>query len=188
MSVTHFEIYGEEPAKLADFYRSVFGWQVEQMPGVNYWRIQTGSAEPKALHGGLTYRAIPDLNGWMLFVNVGSLDDTVTLVQKLGGSIVRPKTAVPRTAWVKRRDVRERHRTIEHRVRRLLHTHVCARHSPAHSQRPASRRDDGRDHGSVETLCRAGRASLQPWCADSRRGAGKPAAIQIMTDKRGEIA
>ena len=99
-SVTHFEIYGEEPTKLADFYRNVFGWQIEQMPGVSYWRIQTSSAEPKALHGGLTYRAIPDLNGWMLFVNVTSLDETVALVQKLGGSVVRPKTAVPKTAWM----------------------------------------------------------------------------------------
>lgn len=99
-SVTHFEIYGEEPGKLADFYRKVFGWQIEQMPGINYWRIQTGSQETKPLYGGLTYRAIPGLNGWMLFVNVMSLDETVTLVQKLGGSIVRPKAAVPRTAWV----------------------------------------------------------------------------------------
>jgi predicted enzyme related to lactoylglutathione lyase len=99
-SVTHFEIYGEEPARLADFYRDVFGWQIEQMPGVNYWRIQTGSAETKPLHGGLTYRASPDLNGWMLFVNVTSLDETMALVQKLGGSIVRPKAAVPKTAWV----------------------------------------------------------------------------------------
>ena len=98
--VTHFEIYGEEPGKLADFYRKVFGWRIEQMPGVNYWRIQSGSAESKPLHGGLTYRAIPDLNGWMLFVNVTSLDETVALVQRLGGSIVRPKTAVPKTAWV----------------------------------------------------------------------------------------
>ncbi|MGE5215218.1 MAG: VOC family protein [Nitrospirota bacterium] len=99
-SVTHFEIYGDDPAKLADFYRNVFGWQIEQMPGVNYWRVQTGSTETTPLHGGLTYRAIPDLNGWMLFVNVDSLDETVALVQKLGGSIVRPKTAVPKTAWV----------------------------------------------------------------------------------------
>ena len=95
-SVTHFEIYGAEPGCLADFYREVFGWQVEQMPGVDYWRIQTGSAESRALPGGLTYRAIPDLNGWMLYVNVASLDETVQLVQNLGGSIVRPKTAVPK--------------------------------------------------------------------------------------------
>jgi len=99
-SLTHFEIYGARPAELADFYRSVFGWQVEQMPAVDYWRIQTGTAEVKGLHGGLTYRAIPRLNGWMLFVNVAALDQTVALVQRLGGSIVRPKTAVPKTAWV----------------------------------------------------------------------------------------
>ena len=99
-SLTHFEIYGEQPAGLADFYRRVFGWEIEQMPGIDYWRINVGSAEYRALNGGLTGRAIPDLNGWMLYVNVASLDETVELVQRLGGSIVRPKTAVPKTAWV----------------------------------------------------------------------------------------
>ena len=99
-TVTHFEIYGEPAADLVDFYRRVFGWQVEQMPGINYWRIQPDSTESKPLHGGLTSRAIPDLNGFLLYVNVTSLDDTVAKIQSLGGSIVRPKTAVPRTAWV----------------------------------------------------------------------------------------
>jgi len=99
-SLTHFEIYGEKPAALADFYRSVFGWHIEQMPGVDYWRIQPGTIEAKNLQGGLTYRAIPDLTGWLLYVNVASLDETVAQVEQLGGSIVRPKTAVPRTAWV----------------------------------------------------------------------------------------
>ncbi len=99
-SVTHFEVHGEHPADLANFYRSVFGWEVEQMPGVDYWRINTGSVESRALNGGLTYRAIPGLNGWMLFANVASLDETVPHVQRLGGSVVRPKTAVPKTAWV----------------------------------------------------------------------------------------
>src|SRR5262245_31706361 len=75
-TVTHFEIYGEHPVALADFYRKAFGWQVEQMEGIGYWRIQIGGAEGPALHGGLTYRAIPDLSGWMLFVNVPSLDET----------------------------------------------------------------------------------------------------------------
>ena len=99
-AITHFEIYSESPSPLVDFYREIFGWQIEKVPGVDYWRIQTGAAEGPALHGGLTSRAIPDLNGWMLFVNVASLDDIVARVQALGGSIIRPKTAVPRTAWV----------------------------------------------------------------------------------------
>ena len=29
-AVTHFEIYAEEPAKLAEFYRGVFGWRLDK--------------------------------------------------------------------------------------------------------------------------------------------------------------
>jgi hypothetical protein len=56
-SVTHFEIYGEEPAALADSYREALGWTVEQMAGVNYFRIQTGATEGP----GIAWRA--DLPG-----------------------------------------------------------------------------------------------------------------------------
>lgn len=98
--VTHFEIYGDAPEVIARFYREALGWEVEQMPGIQYWRIQTGASEGPALHGGLTFRAIPDLNGWILFAQVESLDETVARILNLGGSIVRRKTAVPRTAWV----------------------------------------------------------------------------------------
>jgi uncharacterized protein len=34
--VTHFEIYAEEPAKLAEFYRTLLGWQIEKAPGIDY--------------------------------------------------------------------------------------------------------------------------------------------------------
>jgi len=98
--LTHFEIYGEQPARLAEFYRRVFGWQVEQMEAVDYWRVHTGSVEANALNGGLTYRALPDLNGWLLYVQVPLLDETVELIKSLGGSVIRPKSAVPRAAWV----------------------------------------------------------------------------------------
>lgn len=98
--LTHFEIYGEQPSPLAEFYRRVFGWQVEQMEGVQYWRITTASGETNPLNGGLTYRALPDLNGWMVYVQVPALDETVELIKSLGGAVIRPKTAVPRTAWV----------------------------------------------------------------------------------------
>lgn len=98
--LTHFEIYGEHPKELAEFYRRIFGWQLEQMEAVDYWRIDTGSRENNPLNGGLTYRALPDLNGWMLYVQVPALDETVELIKSLGGAVIRPKTAVPRAAWV----------------------------------------------------------------------------------------
>jgi predicted enzyme related to lactoylglutathione lyase len=54
-SVTHFEIYGEEPAKLADFYRHLFGWQIDQPLGVDYWTIRTEQQKDASFDGGLTY-------------------------------------------------------------------------------------------------------------------------------------
>ena len=98
-AVTHFEIYGEEPAKLEEFYRNLFGWQIEQAPGIDYWRIQTGAADAEGIGGGLTYRPIPGPRSWVHYVNVASLDGAVAEVQRLGGVILRPKTAVPKTAW-----------------------------------------------------------------------------------------
>ena len=35
----------------------------------------------------------------MHYVNVDSLDEAVAQVQQLGGAVLRPKTAVPKTAW-----------------------------------------------------------------------------------------
>jgi predicted enzyme related to lactoylglutathione lyase len=98
-SVTHFEIFAEEPEKLAKFYRTLLGWQIEKAPGVDYWRIQTATADDQAIHGGLTFRAIPGPRSWVHYVHVQSVDETVDQVLKLGGELVRPKTAVPKTAW-----------------------------------------------------------------------------------------
>jgi predicted enzyme related to lactoylglutathione lyase len=39
-TVTHFEIYAEKPAKLADFYRRLFDWRVEQAPSIDYREIR----------------------------------------------------------------------------------------------------------------------------------------------------
>ena len=97
-SITHFEIYGDEPEKLAQFYGSVFGWRIERTPGVDYWRVET--SEPEGLHGGLMYRAIDGLNGWMFYIQVDSLEKAVADISSFGGAVVRPKTAVPKTAWV----------------------------------------------------------------------------------------
>ena len=98
-AVTHFEIFAEEPAKLADFYRSLFGWQIEQAPGIDYWRVQTGATAGQGISGGLTYRPIPGPRSWVHYVNVASLDQALGEVLRLGGSVLRPKTAVPKTAW-----------------------------------------------------------------------------------------
>jgi uncharacterized protein len=98
-SVTHFEIYAENLGTLADFYRELFGWQVEQAPGVDYYMIQTGASSDSALRGGLTHRPIEGPRSWVHYVSVDSLEETIARLEQLGGSIVRARTAVPKVAW-----------------------------------------------------------------------------------------
>jgi predicted enzyme related to lactoylglutathione lyase len=95
-SVTHFEIYAEEPPKLAEFYQSLLGWKIEQAPGIDYWRIQSGANTADGLNGGLTYRPFPGPRSWVHYVHVDSLDHMVAEVIRLGGEVLRPKTACQR--------------------------------------------------------------------------------------------
>jgi uncharacterized protein len=97
--VTHFEIYGEAPAKLAQFYASLFDWQIEKAPGVDYWRIRTEPKSDTGFEAGLTYRPVAGPNCWLHYVTVASVDEALSRAERMGASMVRPKTAVPRTGW-----------------------------------------------------------------------------------------
>ena len=98
-SVTHFEIYAEDPPQLADFYRDLFGWRIDKAAGIDYYQIQTGTPEERGIRGGLLYRPIAGPRSWVHYVAVDSLDNTVERIQKLGGKLLRPKAAVPKAAW-----------------------------------------------------------------------------------------
>ncbi len=98
-SVTHFEIYAEGLPGLATFYRELFDWKIEQAPGIDYFRIQTGSAENPGIAGGMLRRPIQGPRSWVHYVHVDSIDQTIERVEKLGGKMIYPKTAVPKAAW-----------------------------------------------------------------------------------------
>ena len=97
-SLSHFEIFGDEPEKLADLYSALFGWRVEQAPGVDYWRIQ-GDGGAEQMIGGLARRPPFALQGWLAYFQVGSVTEAVSIVEQHGGSVLKERTAVPRTAW-----------------------------------------------------------------------------------------
>jgi uncharacterized protein len=97
--VTHFEIYGDAPDRLADFYREVLGWPIERAEGVDYWRIHLDPADNRNTSGGLTYRPSIPVSGWLQYVQVESLDVALAKAEQAGGRVLRERTAVPRTAW-----------------------------------------------------------------------------------------
>ncbi len=98
-SVTHFEIYAEDPPHLADFYVQLFGWSINKAPGIDYFQILTGPLDAGGIRGGLLHRPIPGPRSWVHYVAVDSVDATVERVQSLGGKLVRAKAAVPKVAW-----------------------------------------------------------------------------------------
>ena len=98
-AVTHFEIYGEDPPKLAEFYRTLLGWQIDKAPGIDYWRLNTGPGDDKGIAGGLLFRPIPGPRSWVHYLHVDALDHTIARIVELGGTVVREKSAVPKAAW-----------------------------------------------------------------------------------------
>lgn len=97
--ISHVEIFGDEPAKLADLYRELFGWRIQQAPGVDYWRILDGDGADAAAVGGIARRPPFDLQGWLSYVEVPSVGEAIAVTERHGGRAVKPRTAVPRTGW-----------------------------------------------------------------------------------------
>jgi uncharacterized protein len=97
--VTHFEIYGDQPGELAKFYSRLLGWAIEPTPGLDYWRISTPGRKEGRFDGGMTFRPAAAPRGWVNYVAVQSVDDTLTLARQMGAIVVRPKTAVPKVGW-----------------------------------------------------------------------------------------
>jgi predicted enzyme related to lactoylglutathione lyase len=66
------------------------------MPGpVEYYGIETTDEEgKKGLGGGLAKREKP-LEAIVNYIDIPSIDESIAKVEKLGGRIVMPKTAVP---------------------------------------------------------------------------------------------
>jgi predicted enzyme related to lactoylglutathione lyase len=106
-SVQHFEIMGDNPEKLASFYEEVFDWKFEPVPGMEYWAIKTVETDeknmptkPGAINGGLMKRPMPDApRAFVNYVTVKSLEESLGLLQRQGGTVIRPKSAVPKMGW-----------------------------------------------------------------------------------------
>ena len=92
--VIHFEINADDPDRAADFYRSLFGWEITKWGGpVNYWLVGTGPDEEPGING-----AIKDRDEGLATVNtvsVPSVDEALAKVASLGGKALTEKMTIP---------------------------------------------------------------------------------------------
>jgi hypothetical protein len=97
-NIVWFEIPADNPERAKKFYGALFGWKIEAFPGMpDYWHIDTGGDDATP-DGGLMARKHtqqPITN----YISVASLSSAVKKVEKLGGKICKPKTAVPEMGY-----------------------------------------------------------------------------------------
>jgi predicted enzyme related to lactoylglutathione lyase len=91
--VVHFEIIGDNPKQLQDFYASLFDWKVDANNELNYGMVDT-ETPGAGIGGGIggtmdgqgarvtVYAAVPDLDAY------------VAKAEKLGGKVLMPPTFV----------------------------------------------------------------------------------------------
>ena len=97
--IVWFEIPADDVARARSFYNSLFGWKLEKFPGpMEYWHIDTGG-EDASPDGGLMKRQAPQQQGITNYISVPSVDEFAAKVQKLGGKVCMPKTAVPQMGY-----------------------------------------------------------------------------------------
>ncbi len=96
----HFEIPAEDPERAISFYERALGWKFQKWDGpVPYWVIETGPASEPGINGGLLPRRDPR-QPCVNTIGVANLDETVALVEKLGGRTALPKMPIPGVGWL----------------------------------------------------------------------------------------
>jgi predicted enzyme related to lactoylglutathione lyase len=91
--VAWFEITGQDPKGLADFYSELFDWSVGDSGDPSYLLIDTG-ASGGAIGGGIG--AAQDVTGGVtVYMRVDDLQAHLVKAERLGGKTVVPPTDLP---------------------------------------------------------------------------------------------
>lgn len=97
--VVHFEIPFDDGARARSFYSELFGWQLQDVPGMDYTLVTTGptgeqgATEPGFINGGMGERGTP-LGHPVVVIDVADIDATLAQVSERGGSVVRSRIPV----------------------------------------------------------------------------------------------
>ncbi len=107
--IVHFEIYANDPARAANFYKNVFGWDIQEWKGLDmqYWMVMTApeDSKEKGINGGMIIRKGSEpkdgqsVNAFVCTVQVEDFDATVAKIEREGGKIHIPKFSIAGMAW-----------------------------------------------------------------------------------------
>lgn len=105
--VVHFEIPFDDGDRARGFYREALGWNVAQMPEMDYTMAVCGPttdqgmpSEPGFINGGMFRREEGPLRGPVIVVDVESIDPALKRIEELGGATVIARMPVGEMGFV----------------------------------------------------------------------------------------
>jgi predicted enzyme related to lactoylglutathione lyase len=101
--VVHFEIPADDVERAKNFYGSIFGWQLHDVPGMDYTSLVTTPVdeqnqmprEPGAINGGLFRRSADAPSTPVVTIDVDSVDNALKQIEAAGGRVVQPRVELP---------------------------------------------------------------------------------------------
>jgi uncharacterized protein len=97
--VVHWELMSKDPAKVAAFYESIFGWKIQHRPDLNYRIVDTGAGT--GINGGIVKpdRPEPWPGNMLAYIAVDDLAAYRDKIVAAGGKIHVEEHAVPGMGW-----------------------------------------------------------------------------------------
>ncbi|HEU4811819.1 MAG TPA: VOC family protein [Nocardioides sp.] len=102
--VVHFEIPFDDAERAHAFYREAFGWNLMDVPGMDYTMVTTGptgdqgASEPGYINGGMLARQSPNTSP-LVVVDVEDIDAALATIESLGGQTLSRKQPVGEMGW-----------------------------------------------------------------------------------------
>lgn len=96
-----FEIPYDNSARAQKFYSETFGWQINQLPDMDYHMALTTDSDPQtmqpknpgAINGGMLKKD-PTGENPILVIGVDSVDEHIKKVEDAGGKTIMPKMSI----------------------------------------------------------------------------------------------
>ncbi len=100
-TIVHFDLPASNPARLSQFYASLFGWEFNKDPNMEYWLISTkGTKNPmEGSIGGMYKREEMPEHGIINYFLVKNIDESIAKAKELGARIITDKVEIPQVGW-----------------------------------------------------------------------------------------
>ena len=91
--IVHFEINGTDFKRAKDFYSNLFGWQIQDVPAINYGMVDTGVK--MGINGGIGQLDPGKTAFTTFYVQVEDPQSYLDKAVSLGAKVIVPVTVVP---------------------------------------------------------------------------------------------